>query len=409
MLSMKIALYSRELRFSGGRSVALGFLNALRHIDTPHEFIVYAPEDPLYHDLHAPHMRLYFKKIQGGIRQMLAQNSLRMELERDKPDILFMMGNLAFKKAPCPQAVLVHNSWILYPESPAWKSLSVRDRIYYRIRRGLQARSFLKCDAVLAQTPVVLNRLHDMLDIPYERMYLMPNSVTPSLEYCHESTASSERISASSHSFRALCLSRFFPHKNIPILLHVADELLKFHRNDILLITTVNADQYAGAEALILDSKLNHRDEVMLNLGEVPVSEVPSCYHAVDCMLLPTLLESFTGNYPDAMQAGVPIITSDLDFAHVVCKDAAMYVDPMDAQAIAKALIQLADSKSMRDQLILKGYERYSRLSISWDQIARDTVDALERIAAHQHLPDILTHPWMMEWNRNRANKNATS
>ncbi len=409
MLSMKIALYSRELRFSGGRSVALGFLKALRDIDTPHEFIVYAPEDPLYHDLHAPHMRLYFKDIQGGIRQMLAQNSLRMELERDKPDILFMMGNLAFNKAPCPQAVLVHNSWILYPESPAWKSLSVRDRIYYRIRRGLQARSFLKCDAVLAQTPVVLIRLHDMLNIPYGKMYLMPNSVTPSLEYCHESTASSERISASSHTFRALCLSRFFPHKNIPILLHVADELLKFHRNDILLITTVNADQYAGAEAFIRDSKLKHRDDVMLNLGEVPVSEVPSCYHAVDCMLLPTLLESFTGNYPDAMQAGVPIITSNLDFAHVVCKDAAMYVDPIDAQAIAKALIQLADSKSLRERLVSTGYQRYSMLSIGWDKIAKDTIALLERIAMHDSLPDITKHPWMMEWNGYEASEDAKS
>ncbi len=404
---MKIALYCRELRFSGGRSVALGFLNALREIDMPHEFIIYAPEDPLYHDLHAPHMHPFFKEIKGGIRQMLAQNSLRLELDRDKPTALFMMGNLAYKEAPCPQAVLVHNSWILYPESPAWKSLSVRDRIYYRIRRGLQARSFLTCDAVLAQTPVVLNRLHDILDIPYEKMYLMPNSVTPSLIFSEETTASSKRISALKHSFRALCLSRFFPHKNLGILLHVADELLKLHRTDILLITTVNADQYPGAETFIRYSQLNHRNEVMLNIGEVPVCEVPSCYHAVDCMLLPTLLESFTGNYPDAMRAGVPILTSDLDFAHVVCRDAAMYVDPLDAEAIANALIQLADSKPLRGELVTAGYRRYSQLSIGWDKIARDTVALLERLAMHESLPDIKKHPWMMEWNGHGAHEDV--
>ena len=86
-----------------------------------------------------------------------------------------------------------------------------------------------------------------------------------------------------------------------------------------------------------------------------------------------------------------------------------MYVDPIDAQAIVKALIQLADSKSLRERLVSTGYQRYSMLSIGWDKIAKDTIALLERIAMHDSLPDITKHPWMMEWNGYEASEDAKS
>ena len=406
---MKFAFYCRELRFSGGRSVALGFLNALKARNDDHEFIIYAPEDPGYHDLEATNMHVHIRHIHGGIRQMLAQNSLRTELKRDQPDVLFMMGNLGYRNSPCPQAVLVHNPWILYPETPAWKRLSPRDRCYYAIRRRLQSDSFAGCDAVLTQTPVMLDRLNRSLKIPYAKMALMPNSVTPVNINEENDTEISRMMKSTSHSFRALCLSRYFPHKNLSVLLQVADELRARNRKDILLITTVNKEQHPEASFFLKELRAKKREEVMLNIGEVPMRHVPSCYHAADCMILPTLLESFTGNYPDAMQAGVPIVTSDLDFAHVVCADAALYIDPMDAKSIAQALIKLADTPELRSRLISTGRERFTSLSVSWDAIARDTLHILERLALKQPLPNVMEHPWMKEWQAHYKESDAKS
>ena len=115
------------------------------------------------------------------------------------------------------------------------------------------------------------------------------------------------------HSYRALCLSRYTTHKNIGVLISVADKLLADCRTDIGIYVTVEPSHGPEARRLLREIDLEGRGRVLHNLGEVPMAEVAACYQAANALLLPTLLESFSGTYVDAMQAGVPIITSDFD------------------------------------------------------------------------------------------------
>ncbi len=63
-------------------------------------------------------------------------------------------------------------------------------------------------------------------------------------------------------------------------------------------------------------------EECLYNHGPVPVTDGPQLYQTCDFLLLPTILETFSGTYPEAMAMGLPIITTDLDFAHEICQDA---------------------------------------------------------------------------------------
>ena len=38
------------------------------------------------------------------------------------------------------------------------------------------------------------------------------------------------------------------------------------------------------------------------------------------------------------MQFGLPILTSDRDFARHICQDAALYFDPLDADSVARSM-----------------------------------------------------------------------
>jgi hypothetical protein len=51
------------------------------------------------------------------------------------------------------------------------------------------------------------------------------------------------------------------------------------------------------------------------------MSDVPKWYKATQALLLPTLLESFSGTYIEAMHFERPIFTSNLDFAKEVCEN----------------------------------------------------------------------------------------
>ncbi len=60
---------------------------------------------------------------------------------------------------------------------------------------------------------------------------------------------------------------------------------------------------------------------------------------------MPTLLECFSASYLEAMYMKKIIFTSDLPFAHTVCKDAAFYFAPHDVENIRVHLLMAFKTK----------------------------------------------------------------
>ncbi|MGC4006108.1 MAG: glycosyltransferase [Pirellulales bacterium] len=98
--------------------------------------------------------------------------------------------------------------------------------------------------------------------------------------------------------------------------------------------------------------------DAFVNLGPIAVADGPATYATCDALLLPTVLETFSANYPEAMALGLPIVTSDLDFAHDVCADAALYVPPRDPAAIAARIDDLLRDPALWNRLIDAGKAR---------------------------------------------------
>ena len=55
-------------------------------------------------------------------------------------------------------------------------------------------------------------------------------------------------------------------------------------------------------------------------------------------------------------------------FAHCVCKDAAVYFNPVDANDIADKLINLIDDKNLQVSLVEKGTEQLKQFGTSEDR-----------------------------------------
>ena len=109
----------------------------------------------------------------------------------------------------------------------------------------------------------------------------------------------------------------------------------------------------------------------LINIGQVKAEEGASLYEECDAMFLPTLLECFSASYAEAMKLRKPIITSDMGFAHTVCKDAALYVNPMDENDIASKIIELSTSQELQEDLMNKGVERLQKFGSSKDRAKR--------------------------------------
>ena len=82
---------------------------------------------------------------------------------------------------------------------------------------------------------------------------------------------------------------------------------------------------------------------------------------------MPSLLESFSIVYLEAMHHGLPIFTSDLWFARGVCGNAATYFDPFDEEDIVNKVTEIMSQKTKREKSVKAGFEKLGSFP-SWQE-----------------------------------------
>jgi glycosyltransferase involved in cell wall biosynthesis len=114
-------------------------------------------------------------------------------------------------------------------------------------------------------------------------------------------------------------------------------------------------------------------------LGYVNDDDLVALYSLCEAFCYPSLYEGFGLPVLEAMAAGAPVITSSVSSLPEVAGDAAVLVDPRDAQAIRAGLERVLSDARERERLRIAGRARAAQFS--WDQTARLTRDVFLRIA----------------------------
>ena len=96
----------------------------------------------------------------------------------------------------------------------------------------------------------------------------------------------------------------------------------------------------------------------IINLGKIVQKGCPSVYKQCDALFAPTLLETFSAAYPEAMKMRKPILTSKYSFAKDLCGDAALYFDPLDPKDIAQKIKQLIGNEILQKIMIENGEKK---------------------------------------------------
>jgi glycosyltransferase involved in cell wall biosynthesis len=176
-----------------------------------------------------------------------------------------------------------------------------------------------------------------------------------------------------------LVFTRYYPQKNLEILPEVA-KLIKEKGLPYRIIFTLEPEQHPGARQLLELINASDLGDIIINLGNIPFNEVEVLYQEVDALLLPTVLESFSTTYADAMFYRKPIITSNLDFALEVCRDAAWYFEPKDPHSILAA-IEDAFCNPAKLQEKIELAHQYSLAMPDWEQVTKSYMGVLEELS----------------------------
>ena len=113
-------------------------------------------------------------------------------------------------------------------------------------------------------------------------------------------------------------------------------------------------------------------------LGQPDEETLVKIYNAADVLLAPSLYEGFGLTVLEAMACGTAVVTAKVTSIPEVAGDAAILTDPLDVDAITKAIQQLYDNPLYRKELVQKGLERVKQFT--WEKTAERVANIYEQI-----------------------------
>lgn len=116
-----------------------------------------------------------------------------------------------------------------------------------------------------------------------------------------------------------------------------------------------------------------HLEDHVRILGFVPQEDLPALYKAASFFCFPSHYEGFGMPALEAMNSGVPVLTSDNSSLREVCGNAVMYCDDNDIDDISAKMVTLLEDSNLREQMREKG--KIQAQKFSWKKFVQKVID----------------------------------
>ena len=356
----------------GARPTGLGLytLNLIRGLDAQGECLVVYTSCP---DLvKAP--RALIERIPAALRPergaaghllrlLWVQTGLRRRVQRARPRLLLNVTPEGILAPSLPQVTTVHDVLPLhYPaEYP-------RQQYYFRHYVPAVLRASRAVIVVSESTRRDVLRFYG---VPPEKVHVVLAG------YESDRFTPHGRAADPVGSPYALYVGNVMPHKNLPRLVEAFGLVARRLPLKLVLRGSGRARHVRALrqriEALGLGDRVDWRPYA-------EPDELPALYRGARMLLLPSLYEGFGLTALEAMACGTPVVTSNVSSLPEVVGDAALLVDPSDAESMAAAMTRIIDDERLAKELREHGPAR-ARL-FSWENTARAVQRAMTQALA---------------------------
>jgi glycosyltransferase involved in cell wall biosynthesis len=252
-----------------------------------------------------------------------------------------------------PAVVTVHD--LSFESDP--ELMRPRDRFMFRT---FVPRSARRADRVLAVSERTKRDLVEHYAVPEEKIVVTPNGVD---------TVFRPNGSGPEDPPYALFVGGIQPRKD-PL---TAIEALALVDGDLRLVL-VGDEKRGGDEVREAISRLGLQQRVEL-AGYVEHEGLAALYRGAACLVFPSRYEGFGLPVLESMASGTPVVASRAGAVPEVAGDAAVLVEPGDAEALAEGIREvLAD----RDRFVAAGLARAKQFT--WAETARRTLEVYREL-----------------------------
>ncbi len=374
---------AQSYRNAGISRYTLNLLNALRLVDSPHEYTLFVSERAIAEQLTSiPNstIRLVgWGTTHPASRVLWEHLQLAGEVRQHGLDLLHAPTNILPLGLPCPGIATLHDlAFLRFPEF-----FRPTRRVY---QQWLTRHSARHAALIIAISEHTRHDATELLKVPEERIRV----IYPILDERFSLPCSAETIQAFRQRRQLpehfiLFLATLEPRKNIARLLSAYHLLIReTDLPHILVLAGGKGWSVQTLEQQVYSLGIQQRVHVV---GYVPEEEKPLWYHAADLFVYPSLYEGFGLPVAEAMACGVPVVTSNVaSLPEVVGDDAAwgeqaaLTVHPHDTESLARSMQQGLGDNALRQQLRERGLARAKRFAAG--PLAQQIIQAYQD-AAH--------------------------
>lgn len=326
----------------GGVQVANSFINEINQIDTNNQYLI------CYTKLSFP--KLDVTTFSKNFEFILFERSpailsshfktIKKLNETEKlfnPDLVFTVFGPSYWQPKTKHITGFADGWVYNPNSIAFSKLNFINKIKRQLLSKFKI-YFLKKNAIhfILETSDAKKKFSKYLKIEPSKISVVSNTYNG----VFNNLVNEKNINMINDSFKLLTLSAFYPNKNLEII----NDVLEFIPQELDLKFYLTLPNDVFIQKFIKSDKI-------INLGVQHINDCPQLLYSCDAMFLPTLLETFSSSYLEAMVMNKPILTSNYSFARSICGDAAEYFNPLCAEDIAKKIINLVGNVKRINEL----------------------------------------------------------
>jgi glycosyltransferase involved in cell wall biosynthesis len=349
----------------GGTEIYLrGLLSALKLVDKVNYYFVFTNRETgtgLTPDAaNFTSMPQAVNAVSRPSRLLWEQTMLPLAAARLGLDVMLNPGFTAPLLSPCPQVTVFHDlQHKRHPEYFRWFDLPFWQFFLFWAAQVSRL--------VLADSDATRDDLQGFYRLPDSKIRVVPLGVDPVFFEIARRRAPERFL---------LAVSTLHPHKNLDGLLRAFAVFRREHPDFRLVVCGIHG--FFTGPLHDLRDQLGLRDAVEFP-GWIPREKLHDVYARAWGFVYPSFFEGFGLPVLEALAAGVPTACSNIQPLSGIAGDAAVQFDPSHPQAMAAAMLRIADDEDLRARLVEAGPRRAGEFS--WKATAEATLAALRDTA----------------------------
>jgi glycosyltransferase involved in cell wall biosynthesis len=252
------------------------------------------------------------------------------------PDLILTVFGPSYIKFKSTHLCGFADAWFTNPNKYASSQLNFKEKLVTKLKYFYKGLNLSRKDYYWTETKISQQGLMKKLKINQDKIEVIPNTATNYFwDYYYDKKENFEVNLKDQTSFDVVILFAPYKHKNFSIIPEIAYQLNNLLRKENkecrFHVTFPNSD---NKEIIKFWHDVKHYEinDLIINHGYLKSRECLTLFQKSDLLFLPTLIETFSVTYLEAMLTNTLIVTTNIDFAKEICSDAALYYEPLDAQ-----------------------------------------------------------------------------